>query len=219
MSPASKTEKRYSKGEEIANAVTHGIGWGLSIAALALLATYAGRYGDAWHVVSGIIYGSTLVLLYAASTLYHALTNPQAKRVFQVLDHMGIFLLIAGTYTPVTLVSLRGGWGWSLFGVVWGLAIVGIFVEVIWGTALKKLSIALYLGMGWIALVAIVPLLSALSRMGWVWFFSGGLAYTVGVIFYKSKKIPFNHAIWHLFVLGGSICHFFAVFFHVLPSR
>lgn len=209
--------KRYSLGEEIANSVTHGIGAGLSVAALSILVTFASLNGDAWRVVSFSIYGSTLILLYIASTFYHGLPFPRAKIILQVLDHSAIFLLIAGTYTPFTLVTLRGAWGWTLFGLVWGLAICGILLKVFFINRFRILSVCLYIGMGWIMLIALKPLLSAVPVGGIVWLGIGGLAYTFGVIFYVLKQIPFNHAIWHLFVLAGSVCHFFSILFYVLP--
>lgn len=205
--------------EEIINAITHGLGVALSIAALVLLVTFGALRGTAWHVVSFAIYGSTLILLYTASTLYHAFRSERLKRLFKIFDHAAIYLLIAGTYTPLTLVNLRGGWGWTLFGVIWGLAVFGVISKALTGAGFEKLSIGLYLLMGWLILVAAVPLVSALSFGGWVWLILGGLGYSFGVIFYVWKKLPFNHAIWHLFVLAASICHFFAIFFHVLPAN
>jgi hemolysin III len=208
---------RYSVREEIANSVTHGVGAGLSIAALAILVTFAGLLGDAWRVVTFSIYGSTLILLYSASTFYHSFQSPRAKEIFRVLDHSAIFLLIAGTYTPFTLVSLRGGWGWTLFGLIWGFAMGGIVLEVFFLDRFKHLSLAIYVGMGWLVVIAIKPLLSAVPVGGLIWLGIGGLTYTLGVIFYTWRSFPFNHAIWHLFVLGGSVCHFFCILFYVLP--
>ncbi len=208
----------HSPIEEVFNAAIHGLGLALSVAALVLLVTFGVLRGTAWHVVSVAIYGATLILLYAASTLYHSVRSEKLKSLFKIFDHAAIYLLIAGTYTPLTLVNLRGVWGWTLFGVIWGLAILGVITKALTGAGLEKLSIGLYLLMGWLILVAAVPLVSALSFGGWVWLFLGGLGYSLGVIFYVWKKLPFNHAIWHLFVLGASICHFFVVFFHVLPA-
>ena len=210
-------ESRYSFAEEIANSVTHGIGVGLSIAALSVLVTFAGLFGDAWRVVSFSIYGATLILLYLASTFYHSFQSPRVKEIFRVLDHSAIFLLIAGTYTPFTLVNLRGGWGWTLFGLIWGLAICGILLEVFFMDRFKPLSMAIYVGMGWLVILALKPLLAAVPMGGMIWLGIGGLTYTLGVIFYLWNRIPFNHAIWHLFVLGGSVCHFFCILFYVLP--
>ena len=208
---------RYSVGEEIANSVTHGIGAGLSIAALSILVTFAGLFGDAWRVVSFSIYGATLILLYLASTFYHSFQAPRVKKFFRVLDHSAIFLLIAGTYTPFTLVNLRGGWGWTLFGLIWGSAICGILLEIFFIDRFKTLSMAIYIAMGWLVILAFKPLLSAVPAGGMIWLGVGGLIYTLGVVFYLWERIPFNHAIWHLFVLGGSVCHFFCILFYVLP--
>ena len=210
-------ENEYGFHEEVANSIIHGIGAGLGIAALAILVTSAGLHGDAWRVVSFSIYGSTLILLYLASTFYHSIQSPRAKKTFRVLDHSAIFLLIAGTYTPFTLVNLRGAWGWTLFGLVWGLAIGGIILKVFFVGRFRILSVCLYIGMGWLVLIAFKPLLSVIPVNGIIWLGIGGLAYTFGVIFYAFKQIPFNHAIWHLFVLAGSVCHFFSIFFYVLP--
>ncbi|HPQ68565.1 MAG TPA: hemolysin III family protein [bacterium] len=209
--------KRYSLGEEIANAITHGIGAALSVAALVLLATFAALYGDVWRVVSVSIYGATLILLYLFSTLYHGIQHPRAKEVLRVLDHSAIFLLIAGTYTPLALVTLHGPWGWAIFGVIWGIALVGIVLNAFLMKKLNWLFIILYVVMGWTAVVAIKPLIAMMPTGGLAWMGIGGLIYTAGVAFYAIKKIPFNHAIWHLFVLGGSICHFFGIFYYVLP--
>lgn len=210
-------KNRYTLGEEIASSITHGIGVGLSIAALSVLVTFAGLFGDAWRVVSFSIYGASLILLYLASTFYHSFQSPRLKEIFRVLDHSAIFLLIAGTYTPFTLVNLRGGWGWTLFGLIWGLAMFGILLEVFFIDRFKALSMATYVGMGWLVIIALKPLLSAVPVGGMIWLGIGGLTYTLGVIFYLWEGVPFNHAIWHLFVLGGSVCHFFCILFYVLP--
>ena len=207
----------YTVGEEIAHAITHGIGAMLSMAGLAILVTFASLNGDAWHIVSSSIYGATLIILYSASTLYHAITHPKAKSVFQLLDHAAIYLLIAGTYTPFLLVNLRGVWGWSLFAVIWGIAITGIVFEFIQSPRFQKLSLWLYLGMGWIVLLAIKPMLAVVETEGLVLLLLGGLSYSLGVIFYVRKQMAYHHAIWHLFVLAGSVFHFFSVFFYVIP--
>ncbi len=208
---------RYTIAEEIAHAITHGVGLVLSIGALTILVVFASLRGDAWHIVSTSIYGSTLVVLYAASTFYHALSAPGAKAVFRILDHAAIYLLIAGTYTPFTLVNLRGGWGWALFGVVWGLALLGIVMEAVASRRVRALSVVLYLGLGWLAAIAVKPLLDSVAVGGLVLMLLGGLAYSGGVCFYVWRKLPYHHAIWHLFVMAGSICHFFAVLFYVIP--
>lgn len=211
------TAKRYSLNEEIANTITHGVGAALSVAALAILVTFAGLFGDVWRVVSFSIYGATLFLLYLFSTLYHGIQHPRAKEILRVLDHSAVFLLIAGTYTPFTLVTLRGPWGWTIFGLIWGLALAGIVLNAIFMKKLNWLFVILYVLMGWIVVIAFKPLVALMPFGGIVWMAIGGVTYTLGVAFYAIKKIPFNHAIWHLFVLGGSICHFFGIFFYVLP--
>lgn len=208
---------RYSLGEELAHSITHGIGAVLSIAGLVLLVTLAALRGDAWHVVACSIFGATLVFLYTASTLYHSITHPGAKRVMRVFDHAAIFLLIAGTYTPFTLVTLRGGWGWTLFVIVWGLALVGIIYKITARNRFRFLSVLLYLGMGWLVLIAIKPMVTSIPGPGLALLLAGGLCYTLGVIFYAWKRLPYGHAVWHLFVLAGSICHFFAVLLYVIP--
>jgi hemolysin III len=208
---------RYTVGEEIANSLTHGVGALLAIGGSAVLVTLAALRGDVWHVVSCSIYGAAMVVLYTASTLYHSITSPRAKEALQVFDHAAIFLLIAGTYTPFTLVSLRGPWGWSIFGVVWGLAAAGILLEIAFPNRWPALSLALYVAMGWVVVVAVKPLLSALPTGGLVLLLLGGLSYTGGIGFYAWKKLPYSHAIWHVFVLAGTILHFFAVLFYVVP--
>ena len=210
-------EAGYSLGEEIAHAVSHGIGILLSIAGLAVLVAFASLYGDAWHITSSSIYGATLILLYTASTLYHGIPQPAAKRVLQRLDHAAIFLLIAGTYTPFTLVNLRGGWGWTLFGLVWGFALLGVVLETVLKRRIKWLSLSLYLGLGWLVVIAIEPLLDAVETGGLILLLAGGLCYSLGVIFYVWKRLTYHHAVWHLFVMAGSLLHFFSIFFYVLP--
>ncbi|MCB9788625.1 MAG: hemolysin III family protein [Deltaproteobacteria bacterium] len=207
-----------SPAEEIVNSATHAIGVGLGVAALALMVVRASELGDPLRVVSVSIYGASLVLLYAASMVYHGAISPRWKARLNRVDHAAIFLLIAGTYTPITLVTLRGPWGWWLFGVVWGLAILGITFKLLGLRRLEKVSVALYIGMGWMALVALQPLLELLGTWGLIWLALGGLCYTVGVLFYLSRRLPYSHAVWHLFVLAGSVCHFFAVWLHVLPA-
>lgn len=208
----------YSVGEEITHTITHGLGLLLSIAGLAVLVVFASVRGDAWHIVGCSIYGATLVLLYTASTLYHGIPWSRAKRVFRVLDHTAIYLLIAGTYTPFTLVNLRGGWGWTLFGLVWGLALLGTVLEVAARGRFKGLSLMLYLGLGWLVAIAIKPLLESVAPNGILLLLLGGLAYTGGLIFYVWRRLSYHHAVWHVFVLAGSACHFFAVLSYVIPS-
>lgn len=211
------TATLYSVAEEIAHAATHGAGLLLSIAGLVVLVVFATLRGDVWHIVSVAIFGSTLVLLYAASTFYHALPSPRAKAVFRVLDHAAIYVLIAGTYTPFTLVNLRGGWGWALFGTVWALATLGVVLEAAAKHRMRVLSLVLYVGLGWLVAIAIKPLLASVATGGLVLLVTGGLAYTGGVVFYAWRRLPFNHAIWHVFVLAGSVCHYFAVLLFVIP--
>jgi hemolysin III len=208
---------KQSLGEEIANCITHGTGVGLSIAALVILVVFAAKQSDAWKVVSFSIYGATMISLYLASTLYHAFPQPRVKRFFRILDHSSIFLLIAGTYTPVTIGTMRGGWGWALFGTIWGLAIAGINLKIFAMGKLKILSIVIYIAMGWMIVIAINPLRQHVPPTLLTWMLLGGLCYTFGVIFYAFKKMPYHHAVWHLFVLGGSICHFFGMLTLVKP--
>ncbi|MES9971846.1 MAG: hemolysin III family protein [Candidatus Thiodiazotropha sp.] len=211
------SESAYSLGEEIAHAVTHGIGIVLSIAGLVILVTFAALNGDAWHITSCSIYGASLILLYTASTLYHGIPNPRAKLVLQRIDHAAIFVLIAGTYTPYTLVNLRGEWGWTLFGLVWGLAILGVFLEVLVKRRIKWLSLSFYLGLSWMVVIAIKPLLNAVETGGLILLLAGGLCYSLGVIFYIWKRLAYHHAVWHLFVMAGSLLHFFSILFYVVP--
>jgi hemolysin III len=210
-------DEKFPIAEEVAHSLTHGAGLLLGITALVLMLVFASRRGSAIHVVACSLYGATLVLLYSASTFYHALPPGRGKRVFGTLDHAAIFLLIAGTYTPFTLVTLRGGWGWSLFGVIWGLAIAGVVLEAVTRGRARRLQLLLYLVMGWGVVLAAQPLLQGLARGGLVLILAGGLAYTLGVIFFVWRSLPFHHAVWHVFVLGGSICHFFAVLLYVIP--
>lgn len=207
----------YSLGEEIANSITHGVGVLFGITALGILTAFATLHGDVWHIVGCSIFGAALILLYTTSTLYHSIPLPRVKAVLRTLDHSAIFLLIAGTYTPFLLVNLRGPWGWSLFGAIWSLALLGIVLRIARGRRSSLLPICLYIGMGWVVLIAIKPLLDNVAPGGLLLLLSGGLTYTLGVAFYIWKKLPYHHAIWHGFVLAGSILHFFAVLFYVIP--
>ncbi len=207
----------YSIGEEIANSVTHGIGLVLAIAGMVVLTAFATRYGNAWHLVSCVIFATTLILQYAFSTLYHSIQRPRAKHVMRILDHSAIFLLIAGTYTPFMLVNLRGTWGWTLFSIIWALALLGVFFQVSLLRRWQGISLALYIGMGWVVVVAFKPMIAAVAPGGLILLLLGGLAYTSGVAFYLQKRLRYHHAIWHGFVLAGSILHFFAVLFYVIP--
>jgi hemolysin III len=210
---------QYTLGEEVANAVSHGLGVLLGIAGLAVLMVAAATRGEgAWQVVPCVIYGVAMVLMFTTSTLYHGFTNPRIKRVFRVLDHEMIFLMIAGTYTPLLLITLQGRLGWTLFGVVWGIAAVGLVFQGFFTGRFKGASTALYLLMGWICVFALKPLLDHLPASGVRWLVAGGLCYTVGAIIYLFKRMPYHHVIWHLFVLAGSLCHYFAILWYVLPS-
>lgn len=201
------------------NAVTHGIGLLLSVAALVLLVVFAALRGNAWHVTACAIFGTALVLAYLTSTAYHSVRREEWKRALRKLDHAAIFVLIAGTYTPFLLVNLRGAWGWSLFGVIWSLAAAGIVLKFWFTGRFRILSTAVYIIMGWLIIVAVVPLLQSVESGGLWLLLAGGLSYTAGTIFYLWRKLPFHHAVWHLFVLGGSVCHFFAVFGYVVPAQ
>jgi len=203
--------------EEIANAVTHGIGAALSIVGLTVLVVWAALWGDTWRVVAVSIYGATLVFLYLASTLYHAIQHFATKRLFHILDHVGIALLIAGTYTPILLIQMRNFYGWLFFGIIWGLAIVGASIKAFFTGRYVHLSTAIYVAMGWLALFLIKPMLTTMGVGGMTWMFVGGVSYSLGVIPFLWERLPFNHAIWHLFVIGGSACHFVAIFRYVLP--
>ncbi|MDD4628319.1 MAG: hemolysin III family protein [Candidatus Peribacteraceae bacterium] len=203
-------ERRQTRAEETANSLIHLIGFGWGIAVLSLLVVSASAQGDPWRIVSFSIYGSCLVLMYGASSLYHAVPYSTFKRLMQRVDHATIFLLIAGTYTPFMLVPLRGGWGWSIFGVVWGIAMVGIGANGVLHR-LSTLRVALYILLGWLILVAVVPLILTLPLTAVALLIAGGIAYTSGVFFFARDRLPFHHAVWHLFVLGGSVFHFFAL--------
>jgi len=202
--------------EELGNTITHGIGLVLSLAGFVILLILAVTHGSAWHIVSCAVYGATLVCLYSASTLYHGIPSPRLKRALKIFDHSAIYLLIAGTYTPFLLVNLRGGWGWSLFGVVWGLALAGILLKFWFVDHFQILSTTVYLLMGWLAVIAVRPLLEMVPTAGLLWLLAGGFFYTIGVVFYAWKRIPYNHVIWHVFVMAGSTCHYFAVLYSVL---
>ncbi len=207
---------RRLSAEELANSLTHGVGLALSIAGFMVLVVLAAMRGSAWRIVSCAVYGSTLICLYTASTVYHGIRSRRLKRILRVCDHSAIYLLIAGTYTPFLLVNLRGSWGWSLFAVIWGLAMAGILFKVWFVEHFSVLSTVVYLLMGWLALLAIKPMLHSVPPRGLLWLLAGGLLYTVGVVFYAWKKVPYNHAIWHGFVLAGSTCHYFAVLCSVI---
>lgn len=207
-------------GEEIANSITHGLGVILSITALIVLLSFSAGRGDGWATVSFAIYGTSLVLLYASSSIYHGLDGPR-KRTLRMLDHSSIYLLIAGTYTPITLLGLGGVLGWTLFGLVWAMAAGGIIVNLFFLGKSKKferIGVGLYIGMGWLAIIAIKPMIERLPLGMLLWILAGGLFYTLGVVFYAWKKMSYHHAIWHLFVLGGSTCHFLAILLYLVPT-
>lgn len=209
-------KERYTPGEEIANGVTHGVGLGASLIGAALLIVLTTLHGDGWQVASSVVYGAALVTLYAASTLYHSFRGERVKRALRVFDHCSIYLLIAGSYTPFALVSLRGGWGWTLFGLVWSLAVAGIVFKVFFTGRLNALSTVVYVAMGWLAVVAAKPILEAVPE-GAIWLLlAGGVVYTVGTIFYHNRRVPYSHAIWHLFVIFGSLFHYLAISNYVL---
>ncbi len=212
------TLNRRALSEELANTLTHGLGLILSLVGAPGLIVTAARYGDAWHIVSCSVYGAALILLYAASTIYHGVQSPRWKEILRVVDHACIYLLIAGTYTPFTLVLMRGGWGWTLFGLVWGFAIIGICFKLLWTGRFEVISTVTYVLMGWLALIAVYPIVTVFPPGCILWILAGGSSYTIGVIFYALDEKPYMHAIWHLFVLGGSACHYVAVMEYVLPS-
>jgi hemolysin III len=204
-------DDRQERREELANTLTHGVGILASVAGVVVLLVLSALGGDPWRIVSTAIFGATLITLYTASTLYHAVRSERARRRLKVFDHCAIYLLIAGTYTPFLLVGLRGGWGWSLFGVIWGLAVAGVVFKLFFTGRFKLLSTAIYLGMGWLIVLAIGPMLRQLAPSTLGWLLAGGLAYTAGTFFYLSRRISYAHAIWHLFVIAGSACHGVAV--------
>ncbi len=210
--------KKFTKKEEIANAILHGIGLGLAIAALIVLVVLANIYGSTIYIVSFSIYGTTLILLYLASTLLHSFPEGKAKSIFEIMDHSAIYLLIAGTYTPLSLIAMGGALGWVYFGVVWGLALLGIVFKIFFIKRFMILSTLLYIAMGWLIVFALSPLRHALTANSLIFLVIGGVIYTVGTVFYAWHKIRFHHAIWHLFVLGGSVCHFFTILF-MLPKN
>lgn len=201
----------YTLGEEIANSITHGIGALLSIPGLVVLVLFASWYGGVWEIVSFSIYGTTLFLLYLASTLYHSFQRPQIKRILRIVDHSSIYLLIAGTYTPFLIVAIRGTLGWTMLVVVWGLAVLGIAFKALFIHRFQVLSTLAYVGMGWLCVVAWNEMVTNLPPQSLMLLGLGGASYTIGVIFYAWQKMPYNHAVWHLFVLGGSACHYFAI--------
>ena len=206
----------YSADEQIASAISHGIGALLAVAGLVLLVVDAATEGSVIKIVSFSIYGASLFILMLCSTLYHSIPHVPTQRILRVFDHISIYLLIAGTYTPFALVSIDGSWGWSLFGVVWGIALFGIIMKIFFTGRFEKLSLVTYGLMGWLVVVAIKPFIDSMATTGLLLTALGGVIYTVGIIFYAVEKIKYNHAIWHLFVLAGAVCHFFAIYLYVL---
>ena len=219
---SNETRKPHTAAEirnEIASALTHGLGAVAALAGGAVLITLAALHGDAWQLAASIVFGITLLLLYTASTLYHSIQHPVAKGRLKVFDHCAIYLLIAGTYTPFTLIGLRGPWGWGLFIAIWSLALCGVIFKLFYTGRFKRLSTFIYIAMGWLIIVAIKPMLTSLDAWTLGWLLAGGLFYTLGTYFYHRESIPYSHAIWHLFVIAGSVCHFVAVTAQVLPQR
>ncbi|MDF9827979.1 hemolysin III [Ereboglobus sp. PH5-5] len=210
---ATNIHPQYSPGEELANIITGGLGLLLSVAGFVVLVTLAAVYADAWAVTASAIYGTTLVLGYASSTIYHAVKNPRRKHVLRKVDHAAIFTLIAGTYTPFMLVNLRGPWGWTFFGIVWGLALAGIIMKFWFTGRFIKLSTAIYIAMGWLIVIAAKPMISGVPAVSLWLLLAGGLCYTGGALFYIQKKLRFHHAIWHGFILAGSITHYLAILY------
>ncbi len=211
--------KYYSPIEEKINIISHAVGFILSIAALVFLVMHANLHGDVWHIVSFGIFGASLIILYAASTFYHSAKKPELRIRLKIIDHSSIYVLIAGTYTPFTLVTLHGTIGWVIFGASWGLALTGIILKLFFTGKYNFISTIMYVSMGWVIVFAIKPLINNLPLEGLLWLFAGGISYTIGAILYSIKRIKFNHAIFHMFVLIGSFCHFMSVFFYVLPSE
>jgi hemolysin III len=214
-----KEIKYYSPIEEKINIISHGLAFILSIVAFVLLVTHANLYGNVWHIVSFSIFGASLIILFAASTFYHSVKNPELRSRLRIIDHASIYVLIAGTYTPFSLVTLNGPTGWTIFVISWGLALTGIILKLFFTGKYKLISTLMYILMGWIIIFVIKPVMNNLSLEGLLWLVAGGLAYTIGAILYSIKNIKFNHAIFHVFVLIGSVCHFVSVFFYVLPSE
>ncbi len=211
-------ETHYRLGDILANAITHGVGAALAVVGAVYLVAASTR-GSAWLVVSCAVFASTLVLVYVCSTLYHSLVRTRARHVFHVLDHSAIYLLIAGTYTPFTLISLRGPVGWSLFAAVWALAVAGVVFKSLAVGRFAVASALVYLFQGWIVVVAVRPLVHALGWPGVLWLAAGGFSYTLGILFFALDRRPYFHAAWHLFVLAGSVAHYFAILFYVIPPR
>ena len=211
--------KEYSSIEETINIGSHAIGFILSIVALVFLVAHANMYGNVIHIISFSVFGISLVTLYAASTIYHSAIDLQLRARLRIVDHASIYILIAGTYTPFTLITLSGTTGWTIFGISWGMAFIGIVLKLFFTGRFDLISTFMYVFMGWIIVFALDPLISNLSYDGLIWLVAGGIAYTIGAVLYSIKKIRFNHATFHIFVLIGSFCHFVSVFFYVIPNE
>lgn len=209
--------KKNRRREELLNVVTHGTGAILSVVALILMVRYSALYGTAMHLAASLVFGGSLVILYSASTVYHAMTRLRWKRFFRLIDHLSIYVLIAGTYTPVALLGLKGAWGWIIFGLIWAFALAGFVFKFSPLRRSEKLSLILYALMGWLIIIAIKPLIANVNHTALYYLLGGGLCYTFGIYFYAKEKIPYNHAIWHVFVLGGSTLHFLGIFFYLIP--
>jgi len=216
-----KTGEKYTMAEEVANGVSHLAGALLSSAALALMISHSVRYGETIHVVTTAVFGATMIFLYFSSAMTHLLPSGRLKNLFFNVDRIAIYLLIAGTYTPLALVTLGGPFGWVIFSLEWGLALVGTFLILSrpgdYRTGVNTFYVVSYAVMGWLILAAVVPVINALPFMGWFWILLGGLCYTLGIVFFKIARFPYHHLVWHLLVMAGSICHFFVVFFYVIP--
>ena len=217
----SREPHEFSIAEEVAHSSTHAIGSHIGAAMLALMVVYGAQSGSqvAWKVVSGAVYGSTIILLYSVSSVYHALVNPRAKHIMEICDHMAIYFLIAGSYTPIVLVTLRPQYpalAWSMFGIIWGMALVGVILKAITIGRFRILSTLAYIVMGWMAIIGIGPIIKTMDGHGVIWLVLGGVLYTLGTVFYAWRIMPFHHVVWHLFVLAGTICHFFCVLFSIM---
>ena len=213
------SEREETLGEEIASALTHGLGAAAALAGGAVLITLAALYGDRWQLSAAIVFGITLLLLYVASTLYHAIQHPVAKGRLKIFDHCAIYLLIAGTYTPFTLTGLRATVGWWLFGIIWVLAFFGVIFKLFYTGRFQLISTIVYIAMGWLIVLAAKPAMRALDPWTFGWLLGGGIAYTLGTFFYHRPKMPYSHAVWHMFVIAGSVCHYIAVMAQVLSAK
>ena len=211
------TDREQSRAEEIANSISHGIGLAVAVVGAIFLILRAARHGDPGFTVGTSVFCATIIILYFTSTLYHALPTGKAKRVFRIIEHSAIFLLIAGTYTPFTLGVLRGAWGWTLFGLIWGIAAIGVVLKMYYQAAHMRLSTGLYLAMGWVILIAADPLFDRVPTEGVLWLLAGGLSYSAGVFFFAiDSRLRYGHLIWHLFVIAGTLCHYFAVYWYAV---